>query len=459
MESTADRMTPMLVVDDDVGLILSIKAAVVSAGLPEPALLSDSRQVMECIGKGDFHLVILDLIMPHIHGMELLSQIKKEYPAIEIIVITAVDDVASAVQALKYDAYDYLVKPVKLEKLILTINHALERYHLRNGLALYEQNQLFSDLKHRDDFREMIAQDESMAMVFHQAEIAAPTEYNIVITGESGTGKELLARIIHRISTRSDGPFVTINMAAFSRNLIEDDLFGHERGAYTGALADKKGFFEAAQGGTIFLDEITELELPLQGKLLRVIQERELYRLGSTELKNIDVRIISATNKHIKEAIQKGQFREDLFYRLNMFHIHIPPLRQRRKDIIPLAYHFLKIHSEKNKRRINAISPVVLRELSNYAFPGNVRELENIIAKAVLLERGRELSLSSVENLLMPINPVPILDEVPLTLDEVTHLHIKKVLARTGNNKTRAAKILGIGLRTLQRKLKDPSAE
>ncbi|MCK9274667.1 MAG: sigma-54 dependent transcriptional regulator [Syntrophales bacterium] len=454
MKSLSKGKCPILVIDDDEGLLLSIKAAIVSAGLPEPDLISDSRSVMDKIQKSDFHLVILDLIMPYIGGMELLKKIKEEYPSMESVVITAIDDVATAVQALKYDAYDYLVKPVTSEKLIITIKHALERYNLRNGLALYERNQRFSELKNPEAFKDMIAHDDSMAMVFHQAEIAAPTDYNIVVTGESGTGKEMLARIIHALSDRNRGPFVTINMAAFSRNLIEDDLFGHERGAYTGALSDKKGFFEAAQEGTIFLDEITELELPLQGKLLRVIQDRELYRLGSTELKNIDVRILSATNKDIKEAINKGQFREDLFYRLNMFHIHIPPLRERKKDIVPLAYNFLKIHAERNKKKIDSISTILIQEIINYPFPGNVRELENIIAHAVLFENGRELSYASAKDQLKSSGTIKKDYEILRTLEEIEIFHIHKVLSHTGHNKTKAAKILGIGLRTLQRKLK-----
>jgi DNA-binding NtrC family response regulator len=299
MESIPNNQTPILVVDDDVGLLSSIKATLISSGMQEPALVSDSRRVMELIKRNHFRVVFLDLIMPHKNGMEVLKQVKKTYPKIECVIVTAIDDVSSAVQAMKYGAYDYLVKPLNSKKLIIVINRALERYNLRHGLALFERVQTFSDLKNPLAFADVITEDETMALVFHQAESVAPTDYSVIISGESGTGKEMLARIIHDLSNRSNRPFLAVNMAAFSKTLFEDEFFGHNKGAYTGAISEKRGFFEAAQGGTLFLDEITELEPSLQGKLLRVIQESELYRLGSTEIKDVDVRIIAATNRDI----------------------------------------------------------------------------------------------------------------------------------------------------------------
>jgi DNA-binding NtrC family response regulator len=455
MESIPDSKTTTLIVDDDIGLLSSIKATLVSSGMPEPALVSDSRRVIELIRKHNFMLVVLDLIMPHIGGMELLQQIKEEFPDIECVIVTAIDEVSSAVQAMKFGAYDYLIKPLNSEKLIIVINRALERYNLRHGLALFERKQSFSDLKNPPAFNAMIAEAESMALVFHQVEAAAPSDYNIVITGESGTGKEMLARIIHALSNRVEGPFVAVNMAAFSSNLFEDEFFGHTKGAYTGAVSEKAGFFEDAQGGTLFLDEITELELSLQGKLLRVIQERQLYRLGSTKTKNVDVRIVAATNRDINEEIKEGRFRADLFHRLNICHIMIPPLRERKKDILPLANHFLRIHATKNGKDIDSLAPDLADRLLEYPFPGNVRELENIIASAVLLEKERVLTMSSARDL--PIFPGPALpksDEELLPLAELEKRHIKRVLAATGENRTQAAKILKIGLRTLQRRLK-----
>ncbi|MBN2283613.1 MAG: sigma-54-dependent Fis family transcriptional regulator [Deltaproteobacteria bacterium] len=455
MESIPRQNTPVLVVDDDVGLLLSMKAALISAGMPEPALISDSRRVMDFVRNNSFHLILLDLVMPNLGGMDLLKEIKEEFPSIECIIVTAVDDVASAVQAMKYGAYDYLVKPIDSEKLIIVVNRALERHNLKNKLALFERNPRFKDLKHPEAFSHMIAADPSMAMVFHQVEVAAPTDYNIVITGESGTGKEMIARIIHSLSNRSDGPFVAVNMASFSKTLFEDDFFGHEKGAYTGAVSDKKGFFEAARGGTLFLDEITELDPSLQGKMLRVIQERELYRLGSTKVRNVDIRIISATNKDILDEIQNERFREDLFYRLNMFHIKIPPLREREDDLRPLAEHFMKIHANKNSKTILSIEPELIHCLMAHPLPGNVRELENIIAKAVLMETSSTLTPAAVSDLLSSYTPPLRRAEDIMTLAELEKIHIRHALEKTHGNRTQAAKILGIGLRTLQRKLKE----
>jgi DNA-binding NtrC family response regulator len=454
MESIPDIKTPILVVDDDVGLLLSIKATLVSSGMPEPALVSDSRQVMGLVRKHHFHLVLLDLIMPHVSGMEILQELKEEFPAIESVIVTAMEDVSSAVKAMRFGAYDYMVKPVNSEKLVIIINRALERYDLRHELALFQKSQTFSDLKNPEAFEGMVAKDEAMALVFHQAEAVAPTHYNVLITGESGTGKEMLAGIIHSLSNRPKGHFVGVNMAAFSKTLLEDDLFGHTKGAYTGALTDKKGFFESAQGGTLFLDEITELEPALQGKLLRVIQERVLYRLGSTEARDVDVRIIVATNRDINEEVRVERFRGDLFYRLNMCHIHIPPLRERKKDILPLARHFLNIHTARNQKEIDSLAPDLANFLLNYPFPGNVRELENIIASTVLWEKGRVLTLSSARGLPSFSGSAHTQSEKLLTLARVEEGHIERILELTGGNRTQAAKILGIGLRTLQRKLK-----
>jgi DNA-binding NtrC family response regulator len=454
MKSISGPENRILVVDDDVGLLLSIKATIASSGLPEPALVSDSRMVMDLVRAHNFHLILLDIIMPNIGGMEILRQVKEEFPTIECIIVTAVDDVSSAVQAIKYGAFDYLVKPINSEKLIITINRALERHNLRGNLALFEKKLSFSDLKNPTAFEGMVAKDQAMARVFHQAEIAAPTDYNVVITGESGTGKEMLARIIHNMSNRSNGSFVAVNMASFSKTLFEDVFFGHVKGAYTGALDEKKGFFEVARGGTLFLDEITELELSLQSKLLRVVEERELYRLGSTEPKNVDVRIVSATNADIEEEIKRGRFRKDLFFRLNMFHINIPPLRERKKDIIPLARHFLHIHARKNNKSISSIDPDLADCLLNYTYPGNVRELENIIAKTVLIEEGKSLTLLSAQDMVSFSRTKERRETGPMNLDEIERQHIMRVLESTGQNRTRAAKILGIGLRTLQRKLK-----
>lgn len=454
MEFMPKTDTPILVVDDDVGLLNSIRAILASAGMPEPALVSDGRRVMELAREHHFHLVLLDLIMPHISGMEILRQLRGEFPAIECVIITAIDEVSSAVQAMKYGAYDYLVKPIQTEKLIIVINNAVEKYNLRHRVAMFEDAPSFSDLRDRAAFQEMLAEDELMALVFKQAEVNASTDYNLLITGETGVGKELLARIVHRLSHRSDGPFVAVSMSAFSKALFEAEFFGHVKGAFTGANAARKGFFEEAQGGTLFLDEITEIETDLQRKLLRVIEERELYRLGSTEAKKVDIRTICTTNRDIHAEVNEGRFRSDLYYRLNVCRINIPPLRERKRDILPLANHFLGKHATKNRKEIYSLSPDMAECLLNYPFPGNVRELENIIASAVVAEKGNILTLSTASDLLPRRELDRIQEEELRTLEEVEKRHIYRVMEAARGNRTRAAEILGIGLRTLQRKLK-----
>ena len=453
MESIPTTPTPVLVVDDDEGLLLSIKATMLSAGLPEPALVSDSRQVPELVEKNRFQLILLDLIMPHVGGLELLQQIHKKHPEIEYVVVTAVDEAASAVQAMSCGAYDYLVKPLNSEKLVIVINHALERYNLKRELSLYKKQQRFSDLNHPEAFADILTEEDSMALVFRQVEAVAPTDYSVVIYGESGTGKEMLARVVHRLSNRSKAPFLAVNMASFNKFIFEDAFFGHTKGAYTNASSDKRGFFEAAQGGTLFLDEITELDPMLQGKLLRVIEERELYRLGSTEVRNVDVRIIAATNRDIEHEIDRARLRADLFYRLNQYHIKIPPLRERKKDILPLARHFTKIHARANHKKIGSLAPELVQRLLNHPFPGNVRELENMIAGAVLLETRPVLSLESVSQLSPRGNSTKYTEDALPTLAEVERQHILKVLKSTGGNRKLAARVLGINTTTVYRKI------
>jgi DNA-binding NtrC family response regulator len=455
MESIPGKPAPVLIVDDDTALLTSIKAMLMSSGMPEPALVSDGRRVMPLLRDHPFQLVLIDLIMPHIRGLELLEEVKREFSSIECVIVTAVDDVSSAVQAMKFGAFDYLVKPLRRERLIITINNALEKYSIRHTVNMLEKSPKFSNLSNPSAFKEMIAADESMAAIFCQTETFAASDYNLLITGETGTGKELLARIVHRLSHRSEGPFIALNMGAFNKTLLEDEMFGHSKGAFTGATTDRKGFFEAAQGGTIFFDEITEMDHDLQGKLLRVIQERELYRLGSTDIRNLDIRIIAASNRNISEEVEKGNFRKDLFYRLNVCHIDIPPLRKRKKDILPLARHFMNIHSLKNKKDINSLAEDLSESVQNYSFPGNVRELENIIATCVLNEKSSALSLSSAGDLFPGSNTHINASNEPALLSDIERQHIFKILQTAGGNRTIAAEILGISLRTLQRKLKE----
>ena len=453
MESIPSQDTPVLVVDDDEGLLLSIRATLISAGLPEPALLSDSRRVLDLRRSHRFKLVLLDLMMPHIGGMEVLERTNDEFPDIDCVIVSAIDDVSTAVKAMSSGAADYLVKPLKGEKLVALVQSHLEKHRFRAKLSQLGQTKIFSNLKHPEAFTGIIAEDEATALVFHQVEAVAATDYSVVINGESGTGKEMMARVIHKLSQRSAAPFFAVNMASFSKTLFEDEFFGHAKGAYTDAGADRRGFFEAANGGTLFLDEITELDPSLQAKLLRVIEEREFYRLGSTEVRSVDVRIIAATNRDISEEILSGRFRADLFYRINTYNIKIPPLRERKRDILPLARHFLGTYSKANRKKIVDLAPELAERLLDYEFPGNVRELENMIAAAVLLEKGKHLSLAAARTLLPYEGPERRRSVELVTLEELERRHIERVLEVTGGNRPKAARILGINPSTIYRKL------
>ncbi|MBF0528863.1 MAG: sigma-54-dependent Fis family transcriptional regulator [Deltaproteobacteria bacterium] len=455
MELIPGKPTPILVVDDDTGFLLTVKTLLAEAGMPEPALVSDSRRVIPLLEAHPFQFVLLDLVMPDVDGLELLRIIKERFFNVECVIITAMDDTRSAVQAIKLGAYDYLVKPVGFDKLIIVIKRALERYCLRYDLGLYEREPSFEDIKHPEAFQNMVAKDPAMARVFHKVEVVAPTDYSVVITGESGTGKEMIARTIHALSGRASQAFVPVNMGAVSGTLFRDDFFGHAKGAFTGAVGERKGFLEAAQGGTLFLDEIADLELPQQGGLLRVLQEREFHQLGSTLSRSVNLRVLAATNRHIDTEIEAGRFRADLFHRLNMFHIALPPLRERPKDILPLAQRFLEIFTRENGKTINSLAPDLVNRLMTYSFPGNVRELRNLIAGAILLEADDTLHLSSVRSHGgIQLENGQKKSSRFLTLAEMEQRHILEVLETVGGNRTHAAKILDVTRRTLQRKLK-----
>lgn len=452
MESLPDK-TPILVVDDDPGLLVSLEATIAASGLPRPALTSDGRRVLDLVRDHRYVLVLLDLIMPDASGMEILQQLKAAFPEVECVVVTAVDDVDTAVRAIRYGAYDYLVKPVDRDRLLLSLRRALERYGLRQGAAPMEKPPSFADLKHPSAFHKMVARDDKMARVFRKAEAAAITDYHLLITGETGVGKDLLARAVHDLSRYAEGPYVAVNAAASGAGLFEDDFFGHARGAFTGAVSKKKGFFEAAQGGTIFLDEITELPLDLQVKLLRVIQEKEFYPLGDARPRRFDARIVAASNRDVQAAIGAGRFREDLFHRLNMFHIRIPPLRERPGDILPLARHFLGRYGPEAGKPALDLSPNAAAFLKTRRFPGNVRELQNLMAGAVLMAGGDRLTPADLGG---PDHSGtdPAAPGAPLlSLAEVEKQHILRTLDAVAGNRTQAARILGVSVRTIRRKL------
>lgn len=445
----------ILIVDDEEMILRSFSLALMRGGLPEPALVSDPGRVLELLRAQRFRLVLLDQVMPGMDGLDLLRQIKDEFPEVECLMITALNDLPSAVKAVRYGAYDYLVKPVEPHKLITEVKNALERHELRHALALHSREPSFSELANPQAFAEIVAQDPAMARVFHQVEAVAPTDYNVLICGETGTGKELLVDVIHRLSRRAAGPLIKVNMAAASQSLFSDDFFGHVKGAYTGAEATRGGFFEAAHGGTLFLDEVSELNLESQAKLLRVIQDRVFFPLGSDRPVAADVRLLCASNRDMLAAVQGDAFRKDLFYRLNTVTIPVPPLRERGRDILLLARHFLRRHAREANKRLDDLEPDLARRLMEHPLPGNVRQLENLMAGGVIFEKGPRLSLASMPELAAeapcPACPPPLGVH---TLAEMEEALIQQALAACGGNRTQAARQLGISLRTLQRKLK-----
>ena len=422
------------------------------------SLASNGEEVVKLVDNDLFDLVLLDIRMPKLDGISALKKIKSTSPETIVIMITAYASADTAIKAMKEGAYDYITKPFKVEEIKLIINNALEKKNLQKENILLKQV-----VRDRYHFGNIIGQSSKMVALYDLLEKVSPTKTNILITGESGTGKELVAKAIHYNSVRKEKPFVTLNCGAIPEPLIESELFGHMKGAFTDAIATKKGLFEVADEGTIFLDEISELPLLMQVKLLRVLQDKEFKRVGGTEDIRVDVRIISATNKDLEEAVKEKHFREDLFYRLNVIQIKLPPLRDRKEDIPILAGHFLKKYSEELNKNILKASPEALQILLNYEYPGNVRELQNIIERAVALESSQELT---VHNLSSYLSEQPFLRKGPIDIEipnegidlekmveDLERTLLLKALDKTKGIKKKAAELLRINFRSMRYRL------
>jgi len=401
-----------------------------------------------------FDLLLIDYKMPGMDGMELLKGVKRINPEVDVIMMTAYGTVETAVQAMKAGAVDYVTKPIELDELLILVDRISERR------TLLKQNEILRDELRRKGVtaNDIIFRSPTMDEVINLAGRVATSRATVLILGESGTGKELVARLIHALSPRSQKPMTVVNCAALPETLLESELFGHEKGAFTGAAQRRIGRFEEADGGSLFLDEIGELPPPVQVKLLRFLQEREFQRLGGNRTLHSDVRIISATNRDLKTKVGEGAFREDLFYRLNVVAITIPPLRERKEDLSPLIDHFLRRFSSQNEKEIEGVLPEAKDLLLKYDYPGNVRELENIIERAVVIARG---SLVSTRDLPFSAEPIPSGREEKIRLgtlkDSVEALERKMILVameKTKNHQTRAAELLGISERMLRYKLK-----
>jgi two-component system response regulator HydG len=445
----------VLVVDDDHAHRTMLNTLVSGWGY-DVTQADDGAVAIEKVKEQSYDLVLMDVRMLRVSGLEALAQIKSFNPAIPVIIMTAYSSVDTAVDALKQGAHDYLTKPLDFDKLKLTIARAMEHTRLK------EENRLLKEsLGKHFDRRNIIGQSPAMVKLLETVAQVAPSEATVLISGKSGTGKELIAGAIHYNGSRKDGPFVKINCAAITETLLESELFGHEKGAFTGADRRKEGRFLQAHRGSLFLDEVSEMSLTMQVKLLRVLQEREFTRVGGEKNIRVDVRVIAATNKDLPELISKDEFREDLYYRLNVVGLEIPTLRERREDVPLLAQHFLQTFAAKNHKDIKGFTPRAMDHLIRYDWPGNVRELMNAVERAVVLSRADWLSekdfpiiVGSEQNITTAENMQPINADGTTPLEEVEKATILRTMEATGGNKSEAARRLGITRKTLHKKLK-----
>jgi len=436
------------VVDDEPAIRELLSFIVTEAGYAVEAFASGG-EVLAHSGQPPA-AVLLDLMMPEIDGVEVLKELKRRHPSLPVIILTADDDISRAVEVTKLGAYDYLVKPADQERLLTTLNRALSHGNLEQEVA-----RLREELGDRYHLRNIIGSSSAMRKVYDQIEKVLESEITVFISGESGTGKELVARAIHHASLRSDGPFIDVNCAAIPEGLQESELFGHEKGAFTGAVAAHPGKFEQAEGGTIFLDEVGEMSGSAQARLLRVLQERVLQRVGGTRSIELNVRVISASNRDLAAMVEEKSFRQDLFYRLVVFPIELPPLRDRREDIPLLVEHFLEKHARDAGKHIARVDPRAMEALVNHGWPGNVRELENVVHRSLLVAAGMDLAPDDLPSgLTAGRSPVEAVVEAgPMSLEEMERAAIVRALEHNQNNLSDVARQLGIGRSTLYRKL------
>jgi two-component system response regulator HydG len=451
-----DKQHSVLVVDDDSAHRTMLKTLIGGWGFTVSEA-DDGSTAVEKIKETAFDLVLMDVRMVKVSGLEALETIKALNPAIPVIIMTAYSSVETAVKALKQGAHDYLTKPLDFDKLRLTIERAMEHTRLKEENRLLRQT-----LGQQFDSQNIIGKSPAMLKLLETVSQVAPSEATVLISGESGTGKELIAGAIHFNSLRKDGPFVKINCAAITETLLESELFGHEKGAFTGADRRKEGRFSQAHGGTLLLDEVSEMSLMMQVKLLRALQEREFNRVGGEVTIQVDVRVIAATNKDLMEQINDGAFREDLYYRLNVVELEVPPLSHRKEDIPLLAQHFLETFAAKNRKAIKGFTPKAMDNLIRYDWPGNVRELMNAVERGVVLARTDYLDVtdfSFMQNSMLQTDQdsadsAALSEKGDVPLEEIEKAAIINTLQAAGGNKSEAARRLGITRKTLHKKLK-----
>ena len=450
-------MDTILVVDDEVNYLTVMEALLGEAGY-EVLTSASAPEALKILGGADLDLLLTDMKMPKMSGIELLEKSHQLYPDLPVIIMTAFGTVEKAVEAMKKGAFDYILKPFKNEEILVTIAKALGHRHL-----LLQNLMLSQELEKKYGFPNIVGDSKVMQEILALVKRVAPSKATVLVTGESGTGKELIARAIHQVSPRASKTFISVNCAALTETLLESELFGHERGAFTHAVAMRKGRFELADGGTLFLDEVAEMSPSLQVKLLRVLQEMEFERVGGNKTIKVDVRVVAASNRDLKEEVEAGRFREDLFYRLNVVHLQMPPLRKRQEDIPLLATHFIHKYVAENLRSKMRITPEALQLLVRYAWPGNVRELENVMERAVILCHNSLITPQDLPKDLVPETQetsleidrfIPTHIPLPEALEHIEEQMIRRALEQSGNVQVRAAEMLGITKSLLQYKLK-----
>jgi DNA-binding NtrC family response regulator len=446
-----NRRSQIVVVDDEVNLRGALVTLLEKRG-HEVRAAGTGEEAFGLLETAPADLVLTDLRMPGMSGMEFLRRLKDKWPDTEVVVMTAFGSIDTAVEAIRAGAYDYLTKPIDRERFPVVVEKALER----RALA-FENKQLRDRLETRTRFDQLVGESAPMQRVYTLVEMVADSDVTVLLTGESGTGKELVARAIHHKSSRAGGPFVTLNCGALPENLFESELFGYEKGAFTGAVSTKVGRFELADGGTLLLDEVGELSLKSQVDFLRVLETKEFRRLGGTKLITVDTRIIAATNRNLEEAVKQGDFREDLYYRLNVVPIRLPPLRERGEDILLLADRFLEEFTAQHHREPKEISREAMRLLRLYAWPGNIRQLRNLIERLVVTVRERTIQPHHLPEEIQASREDARTMVVTLgsSLEEIEKAVIRRTLAEITNHRERAAKLLGISPRALQYKIKE----
>ncbi|NOX97637.1 MAG: sigma-54-dependent Fis family transcriptional regulator [Nitrospirae bacterium] len=445
----------ILVVDDEINIARGICEALGKEGY-RTLSTSNGLKALEEVREDFFHLIIADVKMPGMSGLEFLRQVKRECPETMVVILTAYGTIETAVEAMREGAYDYLSKPIDIKRLRALVEKALEKQRL-----ILENQILRQKLEGRTRFDKIVGKGEKIREIYRLVERVADTKSTVLIQGESGTGKELIARAIHEHSSRCRKPFITLNCAALPENLLESELFGHEKGAFTGALARKTGRFEEAEGGTLFLDEVGGMSPKMQMDLLRVVEERRLRRVGGSEMIEVDARLIAATNTDLKKAVENGSFRKDLYYRLNVIPILLPPLRERKEDIPTLAKVFLAEFNKENNKDVKIISPQAMEAMVNYHWPGNIRELKNVMERAIILAPG--------DNILSEYLPSEIQEKIGqpgrvslalgTTLKEAEKKLIEQTLKEITSHREEAARLLGISVRSLHYKMKEYGIE